>query len=66
MKYTQTQKDQLKALRAVIRKENKYKPRGQGDSINQHLKMRNLGWLVDQIKKGEDVTHDLRMNGIHF
>jgi len=65
MKLTDTQRAQIKAVKKEIAREKRYVPRGQGDSINQHLKFRHLSWIIDQIKAGEDMTNELRGRGIY-
>ena len=50
IKLTGEQKRQIKELKNKIRQENKYSPQGQGDSINQHLKILNLDREIDRVK----------------
>jgi hypothetical protein len=53
-KLTGEQKRQIKEIKKLIVAELKYKPRGQGDSINQHLKITNLGREIEAIKANPD------------
>ena len=59
MKLTTEKRNWIKSLRKQIVKERKYVPMGQGDGFNQDLKIRQLNWLIDQIKAGNDVYRDL-------
>jgi len=65
MKLTDTQRYQIKLIKKAIRQELKYVPRGQGDGVNQHLKIRELNWFITEIKEGRDVTQELRGRGIN-
>ena len=65
-KLTDSQRNQIKAVRKEIARERRYIPRGQGDGFNQDLKISNLRWLINQIEAGEDVYRDLVGRGIRF
>ena len=48
---TPEQKDQIKRLRKALALERKYTPRGQGDSVNQHLAITNILWEINRTKQ---------------
>lgn len=50
VKLTGSQKSQIRELKNRIRREKKYVPRGQGDGINQHLKLSSLSREIDRVK----------------
>ena len=50
MKLTETQKKRLKNLRAFMAKEKKYVPRGQGDGMNQGLRIDHIGRDIKKTK----------------
>lgn len=66
MKLTSTQRQQIKLVKKAIQRERRYIPMGQGDGFNQDLKIKNLDWIIDQIKAGEDMHQTINNRGLQY
>jgi len=50
VKLTGEQKRQISELKKIIRREKKRTPLGQGDSVNQHLRLTDLSREITKVK----------------